>query len=385
MGKLLLVDDERDLAEACATSLSLVGHDITLAYDGADALEILSKGAFDLVITDLRMPRLDGFTFLRWIMSHKPNTKVIVMTAFGTPVVAETAKRLGALQCLNKPVDRDRLVEAVAGVLRDSGVSAVTPSITLGDYVQVCMYTGKTTVFEVSSGEKQGTIGVVDGIVTFAEQGDLKGELAFFEIISWGGGQINEKKLGVPPTPNVQRGGQSLLLKALRLKDEVQPARQPEPGSPGKEIPVPQEAAISLDHSSGPVLPQGTDPETAGGGPPLAATTPTVAPAPSDLDGYAAMLNQEAQVAEYGIFVEQDFLRHKRTVTGTILSAAPSLCLKLCDNLRGELRCGDLRYALINTEGGASYMVFNYLNARGVVGLKPGTRPEDLWEKLRPR
>lgn len=382
MGKVLLVDDEKDLAEACATSLSLAGHDITVAYDGAEALGILTKGAFDLVITDLRMPRLDGFTFLRWIMSHKPNTKVIVMTAFGTPVVAATAKRLGALQCLNKPVGRDRLVEAVASVLRDSGLLAVTPRITIADYVQVCMYTGKTSVFEVSSGEKQGTIGVADGIVTYAEQGDLKGEFAFFEIISWGEGQINEKKLSVPPTPNVQRGGQPLLLKALRLKDEVQPAGHPESGSPAQEIPVPPGTTINLDHSPSPAPLQGMSRETAGGGGALAETAPAVAAAPSDLDGLSAMLNQEAQVAEYGIFVEQDLLRYKRTVTGTILSAAPSLCLKLCDNLRGELGCGDLRYALMNTEGGVSYMVFNYLKARSVVGLKPGTRPEDLWEKL---
>lgn len=385
MGKVLLVDDERDLAEACATSLSLAGHKVTVAYDGAEALGILSKGPFDLVITDLRMPRLDGFTFLRWIMSHKPNTKVIVMTAFGTPVVSDTAKRLGALYCLNKPVGRARLVETVAGALGDSGPSAIARSITVADYIQVCMYTGKTTTIEVSSGEKRGTIAVVEGTVTYAEQGDLKGEHAFFEILAWEGCQINEKKGSVPLTPNVHRGGQSLLLKALRLKDEIRPARQPEAGLSGKEkLPSPT-TATSPDHPSGLGPLPGTPGHAGGGRQPIQEAAQVIQAVPSDLDGLSEMLNQDVHVAEYGIFVEQDFLRYKRSTTGTILSAAPSLCLKLGNSLREELRCGALRYVFINTEGGAGYMLFDYLNARGVVGLRPGTRPEDLWQKLRRR
>jgi CheY-like chemotaxis protein len=380
MAKVLLVDDERDLAEACAASLSLAGHEVTIAYDGAEALGILTKGSVDLVITDLRMPRIDGFTLLRWIMSHKPNTKVIVMTAFGTAVVSDTAKRLGALQCLNKPVGRAKLVETVASVLKQSGPSAIAPSITVADYVQVCMYTGKTTVFEVSRGKKKGTIAVVDGTVTHVEQGDLSGEHAFFEIISWEGGQINEKKVTAPLTPNVHRGGQSLLLKALRLRDEVKPARQPEAGVPGKEMSP--GTTITLGHPSDSSPLHGTDVDAGGERNARQEAIPDIAPAPSGLDGLSEMLNQDAQVAEYGIFVEQDFLRYKRATNGTILSAAPSLCLKLGNLAKEELHCGALRYVFINTAGGAGFMVFDYPNARGVVGLRPGTRPEDLWEKL---
>jgi CheY-like chemotaxis protein len=382
MGKVLLVDDERDLAEACAASLTLAGHEVTIAHDGAEALGILTKGPFDLVITDLRMPRIDGFTVLRWIMSHKPSTKVIVMTAFGTPVVSDTAKRLGALQCLHKPVGRARLIETVASALKQSGPSAIAPSISVADYVQVCMYTGKSTVFEVSSGEKKGTIAIVDGTVTHAEQGDLNGEHAFFEIISWEGGQINEKKVDAPLAPNVHRGGQSLLLKALRLNDEVRPARQPETRIPGNDTPYSTGTTITLDHPSGPSLLHGTDAHPGSERSSTPKAVPSIVPAPSGLDGLSEMLNQDAEVAEYGIFVEKDFLRYKRSTTGTIPSAAPSLYLKLGNMAREELGCGALRYVLISTAGGAGYMVFDYLNARGVVGLRPGIRPEDLWEKL---
>ncbi len=382
MSRVLFVDDEKDLAEACRVTLSLAGHDVTVANDGVEALRVLAARAFDLVITDLRMPRLDGFTVLRWIMSYKPNTKVIVMTAFGSPVVSDTAKRLGALHCLSKPVGTDRLLETVAGVLGEPGFSAIIQNITVADYVQLCMYTGKTSIFEVSSGKQRGTIAIVDGTVTHAEQGDLKGEDAFFEIISWEGGQINEKKLGVPLTPNVRTGGQSLLLEAFRHKDEVRPAQQPEAGLSGKENPPPPGATGTLAQPSSPSPIQVADRDTGEERHPIAESAPAVAPAPPGLDGLSEMLNHNALVAEYGIFVEQDFLRYKRSVTGAILYAAPSLHLKLGNLLKEELRCGALRYVLIHTEGGARYMVFEYLNARAVVGLKPGARPEDFWENL---
>ncbi len=382
MGKVLLVDDERDLAEACGASLSLAGHEVTVAHDGAEALKILTIKPFDLVITDLRMPRLDGFTVLRWIMSHKPNTKVIVMTAFGSATVTDTAKRLGALHCLNKPVSRDRLLETVASVLGESGFSAIIQNITVTDYVQLCLYTGKTSIFEVSSGRKKGTIAVIEGTITYAEQEDLKGEHAFFEIISWEGGQINEKKLSAPLTPNVRTGGQSLLLEALRLKDETRRARQLEAGLPEKENPPFPGTASTFERPLGPSPIQGADRGRDAERYQVAETAPDVAAAPSALDGLSKMLNQDAQITEYGIFEEQDFLRYKRSVTGAILSAAPSLYLKLGDSLKEKLRCGALRYVLINTAGGVRYMVFDYLNARGVVGLRPGARPEDLWEKL---
>ena len=378
MRKVLLADDEKELAEACEASLALAGYEVTVAYDGAEAVRILTARPFDLVITDLRMPRLDGFTVLRWIMSHKPDTKVIVMTAFGTPTVTDTVKRLGALHCLSKPVDRDRLLETVESALGASGFSAVIQNITAADYVQLCMYTGKTTLFEVFSGNKKGTIAIVGGNVTYVEQGELKGEPAFFEIISWEGGQITEKKLSAPLTPNVRTGGQSLVLEALRLKDEARRAQQLEAAHSSMEGPPLAKTAATVEYPAAPSPSHGTDRAPQGERDP-------VAPGASELDELSERLKRDARVAEYGIFVEQDFLRYKRSVTGATLYAAPSLCLKLGDLLKEELRCGPLRYVLINIRGGARYMVFRFLNARGVVGLRPDVLPEDFWETLRPR
>jgi CheY-like chemotaxis protein len=416
MGRILLVDDERDLTEACRLSLSLAGHEVTVANDGLEAVKILTATPLDIVITDLRMPQLDGFTLLRWIMSHQPSTKVVVMTAFGSPVVMNTAKRLGALHCLNKPVSREALLETVASVLGESGSPARTQNLSVADYVRLCMQTGKSSTFEVSSGKNQGTIAIVEGIVTHAEQGDLKGEPAFFEILSWEGGQLSEMTPSFALTPNVSMGEYALLLKALRLRDEAGLPRPSEAAPPAGETPPPPSVAVSPEQVSSPAPEPGPGPvEAAAETPPLPAATlppeplpdsgpsqatdgapedaaafaPEVDPAPavvpSALDVLAEMLNQDPHVSEYGIFVEQDFLRYKRSVTGAILQAAPSLCLKLGESLKEAWRCGALRYVLVHTHAGARYMVFDYLNARGVVGLRPGARPDVLWENLRRR
>jgi len=385
MRKVLLADDEMDLAEACGASLSLAGYEVTLAYDGAEALKILTTKTVDLVITDLRMPRLDGFTVLRWIMSHKPGTKVIVMTAFGSPTVTDAARRLGALHCLSKPVSRERLLDTVADVLGESGFSATMQDITVADYVQLCLYTGKTSIFEVSSGKKRGTIGVIEGAVTYAEQGDLRGEKAFLEIVSWVGGQISEKKLSAPLTPNVHTSGQTLLLEALRLRDEAGRTRQLGAKRLGGENPLLPGTGPIVERSPDLTPFQGAERATDADRHPVVEATPEVAAAPSALEGLSERLNRDAQVTEYGVFAEQDFLRHKRSVTSAILSAAPSLYFRLGDRLKDELRCGALRYVLIHAAGGVRYMVFDYLNARGMVGLRPGARPEDFLENLRRR
>jgi DNA-binding response OmpR family regulator len=418
MGSVLLVDDERDLTEACRLSLSLAGHEVTVANDGLEAVKILTAAPLDLVITDLRMPQLDGFTLLRWIVSHKPSTKVIVMTAFGSPVVTSTAMRLGALHCLNKPVSREALIETVANVLGESGPSGQAQPITVADYVRLCMQTGKTSTFEVASGSHRGTIAIVEGIVRHAAQGDEQGEPAFCEILSWEESQLSEKDSSPPLTPNVSTGGYALLLKALRLRDEARPPRPPESPAPAAETPSPPAAPVPSEPASAPAAPPPSAADTMAAAaetpsPPAAPVSPELAPdasaapaadrvpdhaetpaaesapsspaAPSALDVLAEMLNQDPLVTEYGIFVEQDFLRYKRSVTGAILQATPSLCLRLGDSLKEAWGCGALRYLLVHTQAGARYMVFDYLNARGVVGLRPGARPDVFWENLRRR
>src|SRR5262245_18298272 len=96
---VLLVDDEvafvASLAETSARRPE--AHDLVIAHNGREAIDILEKPAIDLVGTDLAMPVLDGWRLLAWMAKHRSSVPVIVLTAFGSPDVQSSALTAGAL------------------------------------------------------------------------------------------------------------------------------------------------------------------------------------------------------------------------------------------------------------------------------------------------
>jgi len=105
MARILVADDEEGVRSFLAETLELGGHSVASAADGEDALAQLARQAFDLLITDLRMPRLDGMSLLRHARTRQPDLEVIVLTAHGSVATAVEAMRLGAFDYLQKPVD----------------------------------------------------------------------------------------------------------------------------------------------------------------------------------------------------------------------------------------------------------------------------------------
>jgi DNA-binding NtrC family response regulator len=106
---VLVVDDERNIREGLAEALALEGHEVATAADGEEALAILGREEVDLVITDLRMPKLTGDELLKRVNSEWPAVPVIILTGHGTIETAVQAMRGGAYDFLTKPVDLERL------------------------------------------------------------------------------------------------------------------------------------------------------------------------------------------------------------------------------------------------------------------------------------
>src|SRR5213594_4498839 len=100
--RILVVDDEHTLRESCAAVLRHEGYDVTVASRGQDALELLKRRAFDVVLTDLYMSGVDGLALLRTALGTNHDTIVIVMT--GNPSVESSveALRQGAFDYLPK-------------------------------------------------------------------------------------------------------------------------------------------------------------------------------------------------------------------------------------------------------------------------------------------
>jgi len=105
MANILVVDDEQGIREFLADALSFDGHEVAQAADGMEALRRTHDRAFDLMLTDLKMPgALTGIDLLRQLKSEQPDTEVIVMTAHGTVETAVEAMKLGAYDYLQKPI-----------------------------------------------------------------------------------------------------------------------------------------------------------------------------------------------------------------------------------------------------------------------------------------
>jgi len=103
MARILVVDDEDGVRSFLAEALEAEGHDVTQASDGAQALRQLDQHSFHVLITDLRMPGIDGMTVLRKARSDRPEMEAIVLTAYGAVETAVEAMKLGAFDYLQKP------------------------------------------------------------------------------------------------------------------------------------------------------------------------------------------------------------------------------------------------------------------------------------------
>jgi len=123
MARILVADDEPGLREFVIDSLELDDHTAVPAKDGREAAKLLDERGFDLVITDLKMPGLDGMALLRKVRAEQPEVEVIMMTAHGTVDNAVEAMKLGAFEYLQKPISGpDELRLLVARALERRGL-----------------------------------------------------------------------------------------------------------------------------------------------------------------------------------------------------------------------------------------------------------------------
>ena len=113
MAKILVVDDQRNMRTTLAMMLRAAGYEVDEASDGNEGADKGGRGAYDVVITDLRMGASDGLTVLRAVKESHGSTEVIVMTAYGTIESAVEAMRLGAYDYIQKPFTEQELLVKV--------------------------------------------------------------------------------------------------------------------------------------------------------------------------------------------------------------------------------------------------------------------------------
>lgn len=124
--RILVVDDKENMLLLVKKILA-AHHDVTTVGTGAEALALLRIGPFDLVLTDVRMPDIDGFDLTRSIKEQHPTTEVVMMTGYASIEAAVEAIRLGAYDYIAKPFDPDDVMLVVARALERKSIRDQAP------------------------------------------------------------------------------------------------------------------------------------------------------------------------------------------------------------------------------------------------------------------
>ena len=124
MANILVVDDEKKMRHLLSVMIGRIGHKVDEAGDGKEALNKISSSLYDMVITDIKMPRLDGFGLLKRIKELNILCPVIFITAFATVDSAVEIMRHGAADYITKPFEEDRILLAIERTLKLSRVMA---------------------------------------------------------------------------------------------------------------------------------------------------------------------------------------------------------------------------------------------------------------------
>jgi len=136
---VLLVDDDHEMLLALKEGFRKYRDSFTvqLAADGLKALENLKKSVISLVVTDLKMPRMDGFELLAHIMEHYPDIPVIIITGYSTPEMEHLARDGGAVGYIAKPFLIENLARQIMTTLRKESEGGTLHNVSSGMFLQL--------------------------------------------------------------------------------------------------------------------------------------------------------------------------------------------------------------------------------------------------------
>lgn len=223
MKRVLVVDDEEDMLWMLQRNLNKGMQDVEIlsAKSGEEALEILQAKSINLVITDINMPGMSGLELLVEINNRYAETGVIIMTAYPSNAFENRAMMSGSLRFIEKPFDIKEVRKIVTDVLQlGEGFQGSVGSVDLLDIVQFNGLSGATAALKVSTLDKEGMIFFKDGAVVHAMTEEESGEDAFFTILGFNGGSLENTRGVEPPIVSITKSIEALLFKAALANDE---------------------------------------------------------------------------------------------------------------------------------------------------------------------
>ena len=222
--KVLIVDDEETLTWSMAKSLSRDRdkYEVEIANNGKEALDVLSKMPIDLVISDIRMPDINGLDLLIRIKKDYPQTKVIIMTAYGSSDVQKEASKRGSLYYIEKPFEINEIRKLILDLVKEKrGFEGKLFDLQLTDIIQMNCLGRVTTSLVITKDDHRGLIYFNEGEIIHAECDDIVGEEAFYIILGWQEGKFVSNIGAFPPHETISSPWEHLLMESMKRKDEA--------------------------------------------------------------------------------------------------------------------------------------------------------------------
>jgi CheY-like chemotaxis protein len=229
---VLLVDDDTEMIHALKEGFKKYqeSFEVLLAEDGLMALEVLKQNIISLVVTDLKMPNMDGFELLAHIMEHYPDIPVIIITGYSTPEMEHLAREGGAVGYIAKPFLIENLARQILTTLRKESEAGALHNVSSGMFLQLIEMEQKTCTIrlEEKTSGKKGILFFSEGQLFDARVNNMQGEAAAHEIFSWEAVNLSIQDGCALKENKINSDLQPLILEAMRRKDEDEPEDIPE-------------------------------------------------------------------------------------------------------------------------------------------------------------
>ncbi len=224
MTDILLVDDDASYLKAMVLSIKAFfpSRSVLSAQNGLEAIELLKKNSVSLMATDLKMPKMDGFELLAYVMDHYPDIAVIVTTGHSIPEAQNEVLNGAAIPVLFKPFALNELQQRVSLLLDRQVDGGTLANVSPGTFIQLVHMEQKTCTLRMVE-KKSGRMGVLffrEGKLLDARMADQLGEPAALEIFSWEHISLTIQNDCPLQEQRIKRSMNALILDATRLNDE---------------------------------------------------------------------------------------------------------------------------------------------------------------------
>ncbi|MEM7051113.1 MAG: response regulator [Acidobacteriota bacterium] len=245
--RVVMVDDEADLVWTTSRHFRRERPEVDFLgfSDPVEALQAINANPPDLLITDVRMPSINGLEMVMLARERSPEMKILVVSAYGADPVRKLAGGQGSVEFLEKPFDYRQLLDHVDSVLAAEQRFFGEVSLPLfSDLIQIVALSRETGAISVLHGETSGTVWFEGGQLVHCVLGELSGAEAFREILSWQRGEFRMRLGEQAPVRTIEEPIDRLVLDSLTSLDEQSAGLKASPQA-GTEEGAAAEAAAS--------------------------------------------------------------------------------------------------------------------------------------------